>query len=559
MNQHCRTSETWDDNLAGPSGQATKSASLRAGRCRRRGDVHRPRRRVRRVSSRRRSRRFRAIKQRAYWHTRGRPSRYEGSVAAIVSHGTTVATNELLERRGARTGLITTEGFRDVIEIARQNRPALYDLASVTAPPLIPRDLRFTVRERIDPDGVQIELTEATIDGGHRGRAPEVSTRWRLPPLLVPGSVARAADPRRPARRPSRRLHLCLLRRPAGVPGIRTLCDHRGRCVYRPWFGRVSGSASRAARGVGLPRPVVMQSSGGVLDVAAAAALPSSCILSGPAAGVVAAAYVGGASGHSDLLTFDMGGTSTDVWLVLRGALEMTTASVVAGIPIRHPMVDIHTVSAGGGSIAWMDSGGALRVGPRSAGARPGPPVTGRAAAASPSRTPTSTSAISQTAPASVARWLCDATSPHRRSRSSGPSSGSCACRRGTRRDADRRGGDGTRTSGRSRSSVAPTLASLRCSPLVEPAGCTPAASLKSSRCVASTCRGGGVLSALGLAVSDLRRDYVTPLFGRLEELSREELDAVLRGAGRPCALANYRRRSCTDSRTRATGVSRSS
>ena len=127
----------------------------------------------------------------------------------------------------------------------------------------------------------------------------------------------------------------------------------------------------------GLPEPVVMQSSGGVVDLAAAVERPSACVLSGPAGGVVAAAFVAAGSGYVDLLTFDMGGTSTDVSLVLRGEVQTTTSSIVGGIPIKHPMVDVHTVSAGGGSIASVDDGGALRVGPRSAGARPGPACYG--------------------------------------------------------------------------------------------------------------------------------------------------------------------------------------
>ena len=122
-----------------------------------------------------------------------------------------------------------------------------------------------------------------------------------------------------------------------------------------------------------MPVPRIMQSSGGVVDLDAAAALASGCILSGPAGGVVGASFAGAASGYDDLLTFDMGGTSTDVAPVIGGEAQTTTDAVVAGVPIRHPMVDVHTVSAGGGSIARADAGGALRVGPRSAGAEPGP------------------------------------------------------------------------------------------------------------------------------------------------------------------------------------------
>ena len=135
------------------------------------------------------------------------------------------------------------------------------------------------------------------------------------------------------------------------------------------YLERLAASAEEA----GVPAPLVMQSSGGVLDVGAAAEQAAGCVLSGPAGGVVGAAHVARASGYEDVLTFDMGGTSTDVAPVLGGEASTTTESVVAGVPIKLPMVDVHTVSAGGGSIAWADAGGALRVGPRSAGADPGP------------------------------------------------------------------------------------------------------------------------------------------------------------------------------------------
>ena len=141
-----------------------------------------------------------------------------------------------------------------------------------------------------------------------------------------------------------------------------------GLAAYLRSLGERLGAA-------GLPQPVVMQSSGGVADLEVAAGLASTCVLSGPAGGVVGAAFVAEQSGFSELLTFDMGGTSTDVSVVLGGEVQTTTGSVVAGIPIKHPMVDVHTVSAGGGSVAWIDSGGALRVGPMSAGAEPGPGV----------------------------------------------------------------------------------------------------------------------------------------------------------------------------------------
>ena len=153
-----------------------------------------------------------------------------------------------------------------------------------------------------------------------------------------------------------------------------TVCD----AYLTPRLSRYLHSLSTQVAGHGLPAPVVMQSSGGVAEIGFAASHAAGCLLSGPAGGVVGAAWVAGLSGEADLLTFDMGGTSTDVAPVRGGQVQTTTESVVAGVPVKLPMVDVHTVSAGGGSIAWVDSGGALRVGPQSAGAEPGPAAYGR-------------------------------------------------------------------------------------------------------------------------------------------------------------------------------------
>ena len=288
----------------------------------------------------------------------------------VLAHGTTVATNALLERRGARTALVTTEGFRDVLEIGRQNRASLYDLTAHKPLPLVPRELRFTVRERMGPEGVLIPLDRVSLEETlSRLTTAEVEAVavCLLFSFLHPEHERAVGEEIR-----------------AALPAVRLSLS----CDLLPEFReyeRTSTTVANAYLAPSLaayleriePRPLVMQSSGGVVDVGAAVARPASCVLSGPAAGVVGAAFVAAAGGLEDVVSFDMGGTSTDVACVLGGEAQVTAESVVAGVPIRFPMVDVHTIGAGGGSLAWLDEGGALRVGPRSAGARPGPACYG--------------------------------------------------------------------------------------------------------------------------------------------------------------------------------------
>jgi N-methylhydantoinase A len=301
-----------------------------------------------------------------------------GAVASFA-HGSTVATNALLERRGARTALVTTEGFRDVIEIGRQNRPALYDLTRDRPTALVPRELRFTVRERMGRDGVLVPLDEgsvaATVDAC-RAAGVEAVAVCLLFGFLHPEHEQRVGKALRQAL-PDVQVSLSS----EVLPEFReyercstTVCNS----YLTPRLATYLRSLSDEVEALGLPSPLVMQSSGGAAEIGTAAARAASCILSGPAGGVVGAAWVAGLSGFQDLLTCDMGGTSTDVAPVLGGTVQTTTESVVAGVPIKLPMVDVHTVSAGGGSIAWVDAGGALRVGPGSAGADPGPAAYGR-------------------------------------------------------------------------------------------------------------------------------------------------------------------------------------
>jgi N-methylhydantoinase A len=289
----------------------------------------------------------------------------------VLAHGTTVATNALLERRGARTALVTTEGFRDVIEIGRQARASLYDLTAHAPAPLVPRELRFTVRERMGPEGVLVPLEEesvaAAVEAVARAEVDAVAV-CLLFSFLHPEHERRVGEAVR-----------------AALPGVRVSLSIELLPEFRE-YERCSTTVANAYLAPALasyleelePPPLVMQSSGGVVDVASARERPAACVLSGPAAGVAGAAFVAALSGFEDVLTFDMGGTSTDVAAVLGGEAVVTSESVVAGVPIRFPMVDVHTIGAGGGSIAWLDDGGALRVGPRSAGAQPGPACYGR-------------------------------------------------------------------------------------------------------------------------------------------------------------------------------------
>jgi N-methylhydantoinase A len=300
----------------------------------------------------------------------------------VLVHGTTVVTNALLERRGARVALVTTAGFEDLLWLRRQDRPALYDLARDHPPPLVAREDVIGAVERMGPDGVLMPLRD--------GEASRVTDAVRA---LRPGAVAIALlfAFRHPAH--ERRLAELLRAAFPGVPVVPVVASHEVLPVFREYERTsttvaeaylrptVSAYVSRAAaeseaRGVGTLR--IMTSSGGTLAPAAAAARAASLALSGPAGGVVGARLVGESVGIRDLLTLDMGGTSADASLVTGGVALTEAAEMVAGIPLALPAILIETVSAGGGSIAAVDEGGALKVGPRSAGADPGPACYGR-------------------------------------------------------------------------------------------------------------------------------------------------------------------------------------
>ena len=319
------------------------------------------------------------------------PEQSEGVLAGIerldvdvsdieaFAHGTTVATNALLERKGARTALITTEGFRDIVEIGRQNRPSLYDLTASRPPPLVPRDLRFTVAERCGPQGVIEPLDDDSLEKAleqlERAR-PEAVAVCLLFGYLHPEherEVATAVQKRFP------RVHVSVSHEVlAEFREFERFSTTVADAYLGPRLATYLENLARRCDRERVPRPVVMQSSGGVMDLERATSSAAACVLSGPAAGVVGASHVADLSGFGDVLTFDMGGTSTDVAPIVDGRAERTTEGAIGGVPIKLPMVDVHTVGAGGGSIAWIDDGGALRAGPQSAGANPGPACYGR-------------------------------------------------------------------------------------------------------------------------------------------------------------------------------------
>lgn len=289
---------------------------------------------------------------------------FDGETGRLL-HGTTVATNALLERSGAVTALITSSGFEDVVEIGRQDRPSLYDSFADRPEPLVPRRLR--------------------IGDDVAGDTAELGTR-------LDGVGAVAVSLLYGYRRGDDEERLAAAVR-AARPGVAVSCSSRVVAEFReyertsttvlnaylaPETGRYLESLVAGTTAAGLPGAVeVMRSSGGLIPIAEAVALPAAILLSGPAAGVVAAAALGEALGKQTLVSFDMGGTSTDVCRIEQGRPEVSYERDVAGFPCRMPSVAIHTVGAGGGSIGWVDEGGSLRVGPRSAGAVPGPACYG--------------------------------------------------------------------------------------------------------------------------------------------------------------------------------------
>jgi N-methylhydantoinase A len=287
-------------------------------------------------------------------------------------HGMTVGTNALLEGRVARTALLATEGFTDLEDLGRQARPQLYRLCVGHPPPIVPVELRVAVPERTGPEGVVRELDEA----GLRQALSEVDCEAVAICLLWgfrhPGHERRAAEL---AAEALGEVHVSTSHETAGVfreyeRCVTTIVDAALSPLLRGYLERLTERAGAA----GLPEPEVMLSSGGTASADTAARHGSWTVLSGPAGGAVGAARVAGA----DAVGLDMGGTSCDVSLLIGGTAAVGGGRSIGGRALALPMVDVHTVGAGGGSIAWRDPGGALRVGPRSAGADPGPACYGR-------------------------------------------------------------------------------------------------------------------------------------------------------------------------------------
>jgi N-methylhydantoinase A len=295
---------------------------------------------------------------------------------ALLAHGTTTATNAILERDVARTALVTTRGFADVLVIGRQARPALYDLTVTRPEPLVASDLVVTADERVAHDGgVVTALTDAEIE---RVVAAVAAVEPESVAVSLLFSYANDDHERRLCAALEDRLAVPVTRSSALLPEFREY-ERASTCVLN---AAVAPRMRRYLSGLDdrLPETTitVMMSGGGTTDLGYAAQAPVHTLLSGPAAGVVAAGAIASAAGFSDAVAFDMGGTSTDVCLIRDGQPEISSHSTIDRLPFRTPAVAIHTVGAGGGSIAWIDQGGALRVGPRSAGADPGPACYGK-------------------------------------------------------------------------------------------------------------------------------------------------------------------------------------
>src|SRR6187397_1842427 len=291
-----------------------------------------------------------------------------------IVHGTTVVTNMLLERRGSKVVLCATAGATDLLELRRQERASLYDLSAQHPEPLVPPERVVAVSGRIAPEGTIRDMT----DDAAASAAAQVAQHQ--PEIVAISLLHSYSDPSQ-----KQRLTAAIARRLPGVdvvcssdvlPEIReyertatTCCE----AYARPGVGIYVRRLADRLKALGLPSPGVVGSGGGMADAVEASRSASSLALSGPAGGVAGAALVARMAGFDRALSIDIGGTSADVGLILDGEPLVEAGGLVAGVPIALPRVLVETVSAGGGSIGWVDEGGALRVGPRSAGAVPGP------------------------------------------------------------------------------------------------------------------------------------------------------------------------------------------
>ncbi|XOK58410.1 hydantoinase/oxoprolinase family protein [Paenibacillus elgii] len=303
------------------------------------------------------------------------------SEVRYLAHGTTVATNSLIERKGALTGLLVTEGFRDLLEIGRQTRPGLYDFFKEKPEQVIPGHLRLEVDERLyadgsvrkplDPDRLREAIERLKQEGvqaiavcflfsylnpEHEKQAVE-EIRRQFPEAYVSASHQVVPEFREYARLSTTALNAYL----------------------GPVMQRYMENFQQSVRKAGIPvDPYITQSNGGIISIQESVSNPVRTAVSGPAAGVVAASHLAELTGYKNMITFDMGGTSADFSLIENGDPKISMEREVEGFPARIPMLDIHACGAGGGSIAWLDAGGALKVGPESAGSMPGPAAYGR-------------------------------------------------------------------------------------------------------------------------------------------------------------------------------------
>lgn len=310
-----------------------------------------------------------------------------GSSVAYVGHGMTTATNAVIQRSGAKTAFVTNHGFRDLLLIGRQDRPSLYDIDVVRAPPLVPRELCYGIAGRLDATGAEIQpldrdqLLQAAADMRAKGveavavaflhayanPAHEHAAKAALAQHLPGVAICISSDILREFREFER----------ASTAVLNAFLTP----VMASYLGSLSARLHDAEQGLGVARDkpiMVMEASGGLMTVETALAKPVHTVLSGPAGGVVAGAHFAGLVGAGDVITMDVGGTSTDISLIRNGQPETTRSARIGQIPIRLPTIDINAIGAGGGSIAWIDDGGALRVGPMSAEAVPGPACYGR-------------------------------------------------------------------------------------------------------------------------------------------------------------------------------------
>jgi len=301
-------------------------------------------------------------------------------------HGTTVGTNALLQRKGARVALVTTSGFEDVIEIGRQARPKLYDFFFDRVPPLVKRDMRFGVKERVDSEGHRLEKPAdeelARLREALSRARPEAIAISFLFSFANAENEARVADALAKLGAPLSVSHKILPEFREYERTSTVVVNAYLQPLMQSYMEKIAGRVqhlgnSRASRSRSKARIFVMQSSGGITALESAAREPVRTVLSGPAGGVVGAAASAARSGFTKILSFDMGGTSTDV-AAIQDEIRTASQSEIAGLPVGVPMLEIHTVGAGGGSLARFDAGGLLRVGPESAGADPGPICYGR-------------------------------------------------------------------------------------------------------------------------------------------------------------------------------------